>query len=224
LLVLGVFYGVAVSSLFKAFSMAPISVVGPLTAGYPALIVIWGLLHGLSPSVLQYASIIAVVLGSVVVGGQSSGETSRDGIAPGNFSKVLFFCVVCEFCFAIAVVLGQNSSLVFGDYTTAGLLRLPAAVVLLPFAWNEKPERPNVTQTSFLGLVAIAALDVIALSGIYYMGVLPNKELGAMGISAYGGIAVILAMLILKEPVARGQWLGIGLITLGVAGLGVQAG
>ena len=56
------------------------------------------------------------------------------------------------------------------------------------------------------------------------MGTLPGKELGAMGISAYGALATLLAMIWLNEKVSLGQWFGIGLIVAGVAGLGIQAG
>ena len=45
-LILGIIYGLAVSSLFIAFSLAPVSVVGPATAGYPALVVVrWHTSH-----------------------------------------------------------------------------------------------------------------------------------------------------------------------------------
>ena len=37
-LILGIIYGLAISSLFIAFSLAPVSVVGPATAGSPALV------------------------------------------------------------------------------------------------------------------------------------------------------------------------------------------
>ena len=40
---LGVVYAFALGGLLKAFSLAPVSIVGPMTAGYPALVVLWGL-------------------------------------------------------------------------------------------------------------------------------------------------------------------------------------
>jgi len=72
--------------------------------------------------------------------------------------------------------------------------------------------------------VVMGGLDVAALTGINFIGTLPNKEMGAMGISAYGAIAVLLAMIFLKEKVSSGQWLGIAMIAAGVAGLGIQIG
>ena len=68
----------------------------------------------------------------------------------------------------------------------------------------------------------MGALDVAGVVAINASGHLPAKEFAAVGISAYGAIAVILAMLVLKEKVSGGQWLGIGLIAGGVATLSLS--
>ena len=92
----------------------------------------------------------------------------------------------------------------------------------VPIALREKGETPKLQVTS-LGFIAIMALlDVSALTGINYMGRLPAKEMGAMGISAYGGVAVLLAMIFLKEKVTIPQWFGIALTVAGVAVLGTS--
>ncbi len=220
---LGAIYGIAVSSLFKGFSMAPVSIVGPFTAGYPALVVIWGMFHGFRPNLLQVAAILAILAGSIVVGrfGEESG--GGNSVDKGKMPLVIFFSVLASVCFAAAVILGQNLGPRFGEFSTSGLLRLPAALVLLPFAARETGENPQSKFTSWGFVAVMAALDVVALAGVNYMGRLPAKELGAMGISAYGAVAVLLAMLILKEKVAWAQWAGIALIVAGVAILGGSA-
>ena len=68
----------------------------------------------------------------------------------------------------------------------------------------------------------MAILDVAAVCTINFMGRLPNKEFGAMGISAYGAISVLLAMMILKEKVSPWQWFGIAMIVCGVGALSIQ--
>lgn len=224
LLVLGLSYGAAVAGLFKAFALAPVSIVGPLTAGYPALVVVWGLIHGLAPSPAQYLCMAAILAGSVVVGRNGPDDGGIHAIATGKFGEVMFWIVLADVCFAAAIVMGQKLGPVFGEARTAGLLRGPACLLLLPFAWRETAPRSRLTPGIVTALVVMALLDVMALTGINYMGTLPGKELGAMGISAYGAVAVLLATLFLGERVALGQWLGVILIGAGVAGLGVQAG
>jgi drug/metabolite transporter (DMT)-like permease len=113
--------------------------------------------------------------------------------------------------------LGQKASATLGEIETTFLSRIPAALILLPFLFREKPATTKISRGAALGVSFMALLDVSAVCGINYMGRLPFKELGAMGISAYGAVSVVLAMAILKERVASWQWLGIAMIVAGVA-------
>jgi drug/metabolite transporter (DMT)-like permease len=219
IVILGVVYGLAVSSLFKAFSMAPVSVVGPFTAGYPALVVIWGLVNGVQPSLLQVIAMGLILGGALVVGRMGADDGGMAIVAKHNRLSVFFFCALASFSFATAVILGQIVSLKLGEIETTFLSRIPAALVLLPLIWREKPEVKAIDIKAWSAVSAMALLDVAAVTGINYMGRLPNKELGAMGISAYGAISVLLAMIILKEKVSPWQWLGIAMIVVGVGAL-----
>ncbi len=223
IILLGAIYGLGVSSLFKGFAMAPVSIVGPLTAGYPALVVIWGALHGFQPTLVQLAAIGAILVGAIIVGRHGEAEGGLHAVDVGKLPLVIFFSVLASLCLAAAVILGQNIGPRFGEFATTGLLRLPAALVILPFALRETGENPKVKFSSWGFVVIMAALDVTALAGVNYMGRLPTRELGSMGISAYGAVATLLAMLVLKEKVTRPQWFGIALIVAGVAALGDSA-
>jgi drug/metabolite transporter (DMT)-like permease len=225
IVLLGGIYGAAIAGLFKAFAMAPVSIVGPFTAGYPALVVVWGILNGASPTLIQYLAMAAILVGAVIVG--RCGHEDEDGngsVQKGKLLELTFWIVLADLSFAAAIVLGQRLGPMFGDVTTAGLLRGPAIMLLLPFALTEPAPASKLTWKIGAMILAMGGLDVAALSGINYAGTLPGRELGAMGISAYGALATLLAMVWLNEKVSYGQWLGIGLIVAGVAGLGVQAG
>lgn len=220
---LGAIYGMAVSSLFKGFSMAPVSIVGPFTAGYPALVVLWGVFHGFHPTAPELAAMVAILLGAIIVGRYGQEEGGLHAVDAGKLPLVIFFSVLASVCFAAAVILGQSLGPRFGEFAVSGLLRLPAALVILPFAFRERGENPQSKFSSWGFVAAMALLDVTALAGVNYMGRLPAKELGSMGISAYGAVATLLAMLLLKEKVTWAQWIGIALIVAGVAVLGGSA-
>ena len=220
LLVLGIIYGVAVSSLFKAFSYAPISIVGPFTAGYPALVVLWGLFTGLTPSLLQYAAVVLILAGAVVVGRTGPDDGGIRSVAKDKVMPMIAFCFLAVTSFAAAVVLGQVISSQLGELETTSLSRLPAALFLVPFVLFEKPETAKIGSAAWGGIFIMASLDVAAVAAINYLGRLPGKEFGAMGISAYGAISVLFAMIILKEKVTAWQWAGIAMIVVGVAVLG----
>jgi uncharacterized membrane protein len=68
----------------------------------------------------------------------------------------------------------------------------------------------------------IAALDVLAVVAVIAAGRLPGREFAAIGVSSYGAIAVVFAMIFLREKVSWDQWIGIVLIVAGVATLSVS--
>lgn len=221
-LAMGVVYAAAMASLFKAFSLAPVSIVGPLTAGYPALVVIWGLLNGLVPAPLQWLAVALVLVGAIIVGRCAPDEGGRSAPDPGKMPMVILSSIIACICFASTVVLGQSAVHGLGEYETTFLSRFPAAVVLLLMMLKDRAALPAITSLGKYALMAMAATDVIAVTSINAAAYFPGKEFGAMAISAYGTLSVLLAMLVLKEKVTRGQWLGIFMIVIGVAALGWQ--
>jgi drug/metabolite transporter (DMT)-like permease len=219
-LLMGVAYAFGVGGLFKAFSLAPVAIVGPLTAGYPALVVAWGLLTGLQPSAAQWLAMALILFGAAVVAQMGHQDDDSTTAMNGKLAGIVLSCAVACLGFAAAVVLGQRAALTLGEFETTFISRFPAAALLLPLAWREAGgdtgRTAPVSGGGWLAILVMALLDVLAVSGINYSGRFPGKEFAAMGISAYGGLAVLLAMAFLKERVSAGQWLGIAVITGGV--------
>lgn len=218
--ILGILYGLAISSLFTAFSLAPVSIVGPATAGYPALVVIWGMINGLQPNALQWFAVMAIIIGAIVVARTGPSDGGLSEVKPGKIPLLIFSCIVAEVFFASSVILGQKLAAHAGEFEATFMSRFPAALVLIPFVMREKPHVAKINVKAWIGIFAMGAFDVAAVSGINYMGRLPNKEFGSMGISAYGAIATLLAMILLKEKTTVSQWVGIAMISGGVAVLG----
>ncbi|HMT13912.1 MAG TPA: DMT family transporter [Aestuariivirga sp.] len=214
-LALGVAYALGMAALFKAFHLAPVSVVGPLTAGYPALVVIWGVVHGLQPTALQWAAVAVTIAGAVIVGRLAHQEDEGATLDPARMPEVALASVIASVGFAAAVILGQDAAVALGEYEATFVSRFSAALCLLPFLETKLGALRRVTRLPW-GIFIMAAMDVAALTMINAAGHLPGKEYAAMGISAYGAIAVVLAMVFLGERVARGQWLGIAMIVSGV--------
>jgi drug/metabolite transporter (DMT)-like permease len=221
-LALGVVYAAALGGLLVAFSLAPVSIVGPLTAGYPALVVVWGLLNGLVPTPLQWGAIGAVLAGVTIVSRSGHADDGADTVAPGKMPLVLFTSVVAALGFAGAVILGQEATKGLGEYETTFVSRFPAMVIIFIALIMGEKKRQTVTATSGLAMFAMAAADVTAITAINAAAWFPNRELGAMAISSYAAISVVMAMVFLKERVTPAQWLGLALTVAGVATLGWQ--
>ncbi|MCA0434739.1 MAG: DMT family transporter [Proteobacteria bacterium] len=215
-LIMGCFYAFAVAGLFKAFSLAPVSIVGPFTAGYPALVIFWRIYMGLVPSAVEWLALALAASGALIVARTGPKDGGLAMIAPGQLGPVIVASVVASICFATTIVLGQTAAPLIGEYEATFISRFPAALILAPLAWRDGTARGRIGGRAWLGIAGMALLDVAAVSGVNAAGMLPGSDYSAMGISLYGAIAVLLAMIFLKEKVTAGQWLGIGAVVAGV--------
>ena len=221
---LGGAYAMALAGLFKAFSLAPVSIVAPTTAGYPALVVVWGLLNGLVPTAAEWAGLVLVLAGAIIVGASSADDGERRAMPAGKMVTVLVAIIAANVGFASAVVLGQAAAVSMGEFETTFVSRFPATLLLLLLLRGDVLAQAAWPKGALVAVLAMAALDVGAMTAVNYAGHFPNKAFAAMGVSAYGGLAVLVAMIVLKEKVAKGQWLGIALIVAGIACLGWPKG
>jgi uncharacterized membrane protein len=222
-LALGVVYAFAIGALLLAFSLAPVSIVGPLTAGYPALVVVWGVWHGNVPTWLQGVAIVLVLAGVLTVSRSGHDDDHADSVQAGKMPLVIAAALVADLAFAATVIMGQSATERLGEYEVTFLSRFPAAAVLLLMMLKDRANLPPLSNTSRLAITAMAACDVTAVTAINAAAWFPNRELGAMAISSYGALSVLMAMVFLRERVTAPQWLGILLVVIGVAILGWPA-
>lgn len=220
-LMLGVAYGMGVGGLFKAFSLGPISLVGPITAAYPILAVLWNVAMGLSPTPLQWAAVFAALAGAVIVARSGHADGGINVVPKKDVVPLFFFCLVACLGYSASIIIGQKAGVHLGEYEATFVSRFTGTLVLLPFLLGEA--RPAALQARhWLGIAAMAFLDVAGVTAINLSGFMPGYEFAGIGISSYGGLAVILAALVLKEKVSRGQWFGICLIVGGVMALALS--
>ena len=220
-LLLGVATGIGVGGLFRAFSLGPISLVGPVTAAYPVLVVGWGVVNGLEPSALQWAAVAATLAGALIVARSGHEDGGINAVEPGKLPLLFLFCAMSMLGYACTVVIGQRAGVSLGEIESTFLSRFTAMATLLPFILGEGRPAP-LKPRHWLGILAMGGLDAVGVIAINATGGMDGSEFTAVGISSYGAIAVILAMLVLKEKVSPGQWLGIAMIVGGVATLSLS--
>lgn len=220
-LLLGVAYGMGVGGLFKAFSLGPISLVGPVTAAYPVLTVLLNVAMGLSPQPIQWLAIALAILGAIVVTRSGHADGGINIVPKKDVVPLFFFCIVASIGYAASIIIGQKAGVHLGEYEATFVSRFTATLVLLPFVLGEAKPRP-LQARHWLGIAAMSLLDVVGVTAINLSGFLPGREFAGIGISSYGGLAVILAALVLKEKVSFAQWFGILLIVGGVMVLAIS--
>jgi uncharacterized membrane protein len=218
-LVHGVAYALGVGGIFRAFSLGPVSVVAPLTAGYPVLVVLWGLTGGLVPTFPQWLAVATVALGAAVIGRTGEADGGINAVAPGKAGVLVFWCVVSVLGFAASVIFGQLAGPIIGAVEATWVSRFTATLAMLPFVYAER-KPPGSARHLWWAVLIMAVLDVAGVTAINYSGNVKGAEFAAMGISAYAAMGALLAAIFLKERVSIGQWIGIAMIAAGVAVLG----
>ena len=218
---LGLAYGFGVGGLFKAFSLGPISLVGPITAGYPVLAVLWSVANGLEPSWLQWSCVAATLVGAVIVARSGTADGGINAVEPGKMPTLLLFAAMAVLGYSSSIILGQNAAVSVGAIEATWLSRLTALFTIAPFMLSEAKTAP-LKSSHWIAIFAMGGLDVLGVIAVNVSGLFPGKEFAAIGISAYGALAVMLAMVFLKEKVSAGQWVGLVIIVGAVGTMSVS--
>ncbi|MDU9006012.1 DMT family transporter [Sedimentitalea todarodis] len=211
----GVVFGLASLSLYGAFRIGPVRLVAPVIGAYPVVSVGWAAVSGASISVWQWLAVIVVVLGVALVAALSDSEETH-----GETMRAVMLSVIAGAGFAITFAASQAavrhgaempvilSSRVFAAATIGAIL------ILRREAWY-------FDRTVLLLLLAMACLDATALASVTSAGTFPHPEFASVASSLFGLLTVVLAWLILKEPMSRAQWGAVVMVFCGIGYLGI---
>ena len=202
--------------LYRAFQRGRLSIVAPLTSGYPALTVILSVVFlGERFLLPQFLGLVATLFGILLLAGRDRRPASlaRSGRA-GVGSALGAFVAFGLFYFSLKLVLGPVPPV-----TGAAVTRLTGLALVTPIMLRRHapmwPER---------GLRARAAvfpvLDSVSLV-VFNLGVVWSNSISILTTVSglYGAVTLTWAILFLRERPSSLQWIGCALIFAGVAGL-----
>ena len=208
----------AMLALYRAFEIGKLSLVGPVSASYPALTVVLALISGEHLSFPRIMGIGAALLGVFLVatGGKSTavdtlGEKPRGTVGMG-------WAVAAAVSFGVLFwLLGTRMIPRTGALATVWLIRATGALLTFCFVLAAKlplriKNRQTTGQVYGMGFLDTAAFALSNL-GMRFEQVAVVSVLGSL----YGAVTVALAAAFLKERIGPMQWAGIACIFLGVS-------
>ena len=200
--------------LYKALARGPVSVAAPIVAAHPVLVVIFWVLAGARPDALQWAAMAATILGAVIVA--ANAEHDATPAQRKSLNVTIALASGSALAYAALVIGGQAATPFYGPFQTLWLGRLfslaTAAVVLLAVRGAGIGQRRWWPFLAGQGL-----LDAGGYLALFAGSMGAGSEIAAVAASGFGAVTVILARLVLKEPMGWLQWLGVALVTGGVA-------
>ncbi|MCS6887687.1 DMT family transporter [Chloroflexus sp.] len=194
--------------LYRAFAIGTLAIVSPISASFAAVTAALALLDGEQLGAITLAG-TGLVIGGVVVVSRGPGKARADlrgvpeaiGVA---ISFGLFFWLIGD----VTATFGIAWPVLIGRIVTV----LGAVMILV----LSRPARPRLGAAHGGLIIAASALDTIAFlsfnTGIATAYVSVVTALA----SIFSAVTVVLAWLVLRERLARSQWLGVAGILAGV--------
>ena len=206
--------------LYTALARGPVSVAAPISASYPALVVAGELALGTRPGGLQWAAMAATMLGVLIVARTGRGAALDGGAR--RLGPTVALALGSAVGFAVTLFFAREAVAVYGQIETVWLTRLVSlGCVLLILLLRRRP--PRVPARWWPLLTAQGLLDTFAYIALFAGMAGAGTALVAVASSAFGVVTVILARIVLREPIGGAQWGGIALAGGGVAVLSASA-
>ena len=202
--------------LYKALARGPVSIVAPIVASHPVLVVALAVALGSRPSALQWVAMAATLIGVLVVA-----ACARQFEAPGVVSRrdlrvTVSIAVAAAVAYAVLVSAGQAAVPIYGEVQTLWLGRLVSlgSIALLFVA---RRDRPNLPWRWWPVLLGQGLLDAAGYLFLFAGSHGSNPEIAAVAGSTFGAVTTLLARFVLREAIGALQWGGVVLVFAGVA-------
>lgn len=206
-------------TLFNAFEHGVLMIVSPIVSSFGAITVLLSLLSGETLSPLRSLGIGISIIGVILASIEWTPESERGMLALRGYRLP----PGVGFAILSAVLFGVN-------FWMLGFYVVPALGPVLPVVVTRAVGVPLLLAVALLGrssvaapgrrvlgsILAIAAIDTIAFLANNVGMQTEQVAVVATLSSLFAAVTVVLAWIVLGERIRRGQWLGIGLILVGI--------
>ena len=201
--------------LYQGLARGPVSVVAPIVASHPVLVVAVAVALGAAPTGLQWIGMAATVAGVVVVAKYAHEERGSEALPPAHLRTTIFIALGSAVAYAALILAGQQAVPVYGDFQTLWFGRMVSLATLTLF-FIGKREAPSLPFRWWPFLILQGLCDTGGYLALFAGSHGTGAEITAVTASTFGAVTVILARFILKERITAAQWFGIVTVFAGV--------
>ena len=206
--------------LYQALALGPITLAAPIVAAHPALVVVFAVVLGSRPDIVQWLAIAATMAGAVIVARYADTTSeSHERTAPAiPASRTIVVASGACVAYAGMVIAGQHAVPVYGDLETIWIGRFVSLLTLLALLLV-RGRSPSVPVRLWLLLGIQGTLDAAGFLFLLKGSDGAFAEIAAVVSACFGAVTILLALVILKERMTVQQWFGVLVIFAGVAAL-----
>lgn len=202
--------------LYAGLARGPVSIVAPIVAAHPALVLAVNVLLGTRPSAVQWAAMGAIITGGLLIARSADEHADAAASDDGGMRTTLLLAVGACLAYAVLVLTGQAAAPMVGQLQTV-LIGRWAGLGFLLIVLLAKRVKPVIPPRWLAFLLAQGALDTLGYMAFMQGSVSHAPHITMVIASTFSVFTVAFARLILKEPISTLQWLAIAMISLGTA-------
>jgi drug/metabolite transporter (DMT)-like permease len=207
-------------ALYRSFEIGKMSIVAPISAAYPALTMVLSAITGERLTTARLAGVALIIAGVIVVarGEQMLGDANLlEKSRPAKKYLGVGWALLAAAGFGVMFwLLGIGVVPMMGAAPSVWVIRLSSVVLtaLVMLVLRQPMKLPNLGTKRWILGIGLLDTSAYVLNNFGMM----REQVSVVSVlaSLYGAVTVGLAALILKEKVARRQWLGIVGIFAGI--------
>ncbi|HYA63179.1 MAG TPA: DMT family transporter [Candidatus Sulfotelmatobacter sp.] len=220
-ILVGVLNASSTLALYRSFEIGKMSVVAPISAGYPALTMVLSAMTGERLTVPRFAGVVLIIVGVIVVARgeevpgdanpleqETRAEKTHLGVGWALMSGAGFGFMFWLLGIRVVPLLGSAPSVWLIRLTSVVTTALAILLVRRPMALPGKGAKRWILGVGILDTSAY----VLNNFGMQHEQVSVVSVLASL----YGAVTVGLAATILGEKISRAQWMGVGAIFAGI--------
>jgi len=208
-------------ALYRSFEIGKMSVVAPISAGYPALTMVLSAMTGERLTVPRFAGVALIIVGVIVVarGEEVPGDANplEQETRPEKTHLGVGWALMSGAGFGFMFwLLGIRVVPLLGSAPSVWLIRLTSVVMttLVILLVRRPMALPGTGANRWI--LGVGILD----TGAYVLNNfgMQHEQVSVVSVlaSLYGAVTVGLAATILGEKISRAQWMGVGAIFAGI--------
>lgn len=196
--------------LYQGLVRGPISVVAPIVGSYPVINIIFAMFTGAMPGIVQWAAIVLVMGGVIVVAKTSENFIDGKEQTREALKVTVMISLGAAIIFAFTIIGAQEAGRIYGELAAVCLARwVSLGAIIVVIARRRQSWR---IPRRWWPLICLQG----GLDGAAYLTLAGGDEFTALVASTFSVVTIILARMILKENISLFQWAGVAMIVFGV--------
>ena len=201
--------------LYAGLARGPVAVVASIVAVHPAFVLAGNVLMGARPSIMQWMAMVGVIAGGILIAKSAVSRERNEAKAKADRITLLIAFAACM-AYVALILTAQIAVPIVGNMETVWIGRWTGLVLIAGILVVRRvPVQVSAKWIPFIGVQG--GLDTLGYFALLAGSTTAAPHITVVVASTFSVVTVVLARIVLHEPVSKLQWASIALIATGTA-------